>query len=189
MCDPITLTTLAVSAASAIVGADATRRATNTQADQVRAQVAQNDSALQAQQQQIGEASAEQMSERARQAMIERGRMVAIQADSGAAGNNLQRGIASIDQAEGQDMATLEANRQNNIAQAQRGKQADELRGNGDIAAMPTPSLLGAGLQIAGSTLGAYTRTQAGQIPNKATGQADAFSGPQYNSYQYQTGT
>jgi hypothetical protein len=168
MCDPITLTALAVSTASAVIGADATRRQTNTQADEVRAQVAQNDSALQAQQVQIGEQSTQQMSERARQAMVERGRMIAIQADSGAAGNNLQRGIASIDQAEGQDMATLEANRQNNIAQAQRGKQADYLKGSGDIAAMPAPSLLGAGLQIAGSTLGVYNGQQSRSLQNKA---------------------
>jgi hypothetical protein len=159
----------------------------------VRAQVAQNDSALQAQQVQIGEQSSQQMSERARQAMIERGRMVAIQADSGAAGNNMQRMGVSIDEQSGQDMAAIEMNREAAIGQAQRSKDADYLRGTGDINAMPRPSLLGAGLQIAGATLGAYTKQpQALQnLQNKAPGATmpDAFTGPQYNAYQSQPGT
>ena len=150
----MTLTMVAMSAASAFVQASATTRASNQQADYTRSAYAANDAAAQLQQVQIGEQSSAQMSERARQAMVERGHLRAIAAESGTEGNNIQRLGVGIDQAEGQDLATLEANRTNSIQQVQRSKEAGQRSAANSIAALPEPSLLGAGLQIAGSAVG-----------------------------------
>lgn len=169
MCDPISLTTLAVSAASQAFQLDATRRASNQQADFIRASSAANDAALQTQQVQINEQSSQQMSERARQSLIERGRMAAISADSGLGGNAYQRLGHDIDTADSFDMATLEQNRQSNVAQAQRNKTSNFREADAQIKALPRPNLIGAGLQIAGATLGAYS-SQPRAPSNKAFG-------------------
>jgi hypothetical protein len=143
---------VALTAAQTFVQADATRKASNQQADYARSQNAQNDAASQLQQVQIAEQSSQQMTERARQALIERGRLNAIAADLGG-GNNVQRLGFGIEQGFGQDLATLEANRQSAIQQSQRSKEAGNRSTANGIAALPENNPLGMALQIAGAGL------------------------------------
>lgn len=163
MCDPVSMmaTSIAISAVQAGVQYDSTRAAANKQADATRANFYANDAASQVQQNQIGEQASQQVSERARQAMIERGKLRAIQADSGVGGNSAERGFADINFGANQDIATLEANRDNSVAQAQRNKESGLMQANNQLAAIKQPSLIGAGLQIAGASVDAYSRYKA----------------------------
>jgi len=156
MCDPVTITTLAISAVSAAASYQGQRNAANLQQQQITANVNANQSALQVQQNQVNEQSTQQMSERAKAAMIERGRFLAISADSGLGGNAQSRGLNDIQFGESTDMATLEANRLDTSAQLNRDSVSQVRQGNQYLASIREPSLLGAGLQIAGSTLSAY---------------------------------
>lgn len=172
MCEPVTIGLIASAAITAVQGVmqyKATEKANEQQSQAIQANVAANDSASQVQQNQINEQASQQMGARALAAMQERGKLRAVAADSGLGGNSQERLIAGTNIAENTDMATLEANRLANTSQSQRSKTSDVRQGNQQIAAMPQPSLLGVGLQIAGAATDAYTRTKT--PANKASAQ------------------
>jgi hypothetical protein len=174
MCEPVTLmmaataASAAVSGASAIMEHDSQRRAANTQADMVRENYAQADSAYQLQQTQVNSQTSQQMSQRAREAMVARG---SLRAMLGGGNNAAGRILGEQDYLEATDMATLESNREDNVAQIQRDK-AGALRGaSQEMRTIRYPTLLGTGLKLVGAGLDAANIYNSFKGPkNKAGG-------------------
>jgi hypothetical protein len=148
---------MGVSAASGIMQYMGAQDANEQQAKAMTANYNANDAAAQTQQNQINEQATQQKSARAVDAMRERGRLLAL--DMGG-GNSTQHMLQSSVFAESTDMATLEANRAANIQQSQQQKTSNARQTGNAIAAMPQPSLLGVGLQIAGAGLDTYSRNR-----------------------------
>jgi hypothetical protein len=111
---------------------------------------AQQMQAVQQQYDQINAQSSQQMSERALEAMKERSRMRVLAGESGVAGITEDRLMNESRFNEGTDMATIEANRSNNLKQTHldaQGMRAGQMR---QLSQIRQPSLIGSGLQIAG---------------------------------------
>lgn len=169
MCEPASISTLttltiasmAASAAGAVAtyvqGSQSARKQSQAAQAAYDAQVIDTKNAMTEQNQ----AAAEQMSERARQAMIETGRLQALAIDSGTNGggsNDRVTGESGFNAS--QDIAAMQAN-----AASQQRQMATQLRGayaqaQSRTASIQQPSLIGTGLQIAGSTLNSYTSLQ-----------------------------
>lgn len=101
--------------------------------------------------------SVDEKSTRAIQAQIERGRLRVTTGESGLAGNSNDKILEESLFNEGFDIASIEANRQSKNKQAlleRKGLIASSQRRLNNIK---KPSLIGAGLQIAGSAVGAAT--------------------------------
>lgn len=183
MCEPASLSTLttltiasmAASAAGAVAtyvqGSSAAKRQSDAAQAAYNSQVTQTKNEMTQQSQ----AAAEQMSERARQAMIETGHLQALAADSGTnGGGSNDRVTNEANFNAGQDIAAMQAN-----ASSQQRQMASQLDGSyaqavSRTASIQQPSLIGTGLQIAGSSLNSYTSLQrtkaqaAGSVPQSS---------------------
>jgi hypothetical protein len=122
--------------------------------------LAENTKALAEQRGQIKAKAADEMSERARVALIERGRLRAIAGDSGVTGNSQQRVEDESRFLEGQDLSAIEMNRENALKQNTRNVTAAQLDAQRQKLGVAAPSLLGAGLQIAGAAAKTYAATK-----------------------------
>lgn len=147
MCEPTTVLTIASTAFSFVQQAQ---------------QASQNDAAIEAaynnsligyaqQQKQINAAATDEMSDRAREALIERGRLRVAAAESGVTGNSTDQLERQSLFDEGFDMARIEGNRKNAQAQAYQDAKAGQAGAQSRVASVKRPSLIGAGLQIAGA--------------------------------------
>lgn len=167
MCDPVSLAvaSVAITGASTLAAAEGQRHAANQQRDGIIDNANTQDAAMQVQQSQVNEQSSQQMSARALEAMQQRGRMFAA-FESG--GNSAARIMNASDVAVGADMATLEANRANTIAQGQRQKDALSRGAIHQISALQYPSMLNAVLRIAGSATNAYASTATPAAKSRA---------------------
>jgi hypothetical protein len=106
---------------------------------------------VQEQYRQINAQSAEQMTERARAAMIEQSRLRVIAGESGISGGVSEDRIMRESKFnEGTDMATIEANRANNLKQTHLEAQGMRAGSVKQLSQVKQPSLIGSGLQIAG---------------------------------------
>jgi hypothetical protein len=173
MCEPATisgLTTLTMAsmaasaagaAASFVQAGDTARKQSNAAQDAYDNQVAQ----IRNQQTQETQQASEQMSERARQAMIETGHLQALAIDSGTnGGGSNDRVTNEANFNEGQDIAAMQANASS--AQRQLAAQASGAYSQAVSrdASIQQPSLIGTGLQIAGSSLSSYTSLQSAKV-------------------------
>lgn len=179
MCEPVTISTttalaisMAVSAASAASAYVMQSQAAHRQTD--AAQSAYDQQVLQIKNQEVeaSQAASSQMSERARQAMIETGHLQALAAESGTnGGGSNDRVTNEANFNAGTDIAAMEAN-----AASQQRDLANQARGAASqasqrMASIQQPSLIGTGLQIAGSAMSSYTGYQranmmaAGKVP------------------------
>lgn len=170
MCDPtgISETTIAmmvVSAASAaasyVQASDTARRQEHASQDAYDNQVGQ----IRNEQTQETQQASEQMSERARQAMIETGHLQALAIDSGTnGGGSNDRVTNEANFNAGQDIAAMQANAssaQRQLAEQASGSYSQAVSRD---ASIQQPSLIGTGLQIAGSSLSSYTSLQSAKL-------------------------
>jgi hypothetical protein len=201
MCEPATLTALgmsaanaaAVSSAAAAVGTAVTAaspylaaasavggyiqqdRQADAQEEAIKVGMQTEANQLNLQQQQMNQQASEKMSALALESLRETGRLKAITGDAGAAGLSSVRGVNEVLMNEGTDMASLEANRKNAINQSVVEGQGAIARGMSQINSIKRPSLIGTGLQIAGS----YADQQAGKQNTAA--QTQSMRSPKYN--------
>jgi len=183
MCEPVTITTAATYAAVAIAAASAATSYVSQEksaAAQTRnAQEAYDSEVVQTKNTQVEatQASATAQSERARQAMVETAHLQALANESGTAGGSNDRVTNEANFNAGTDLATMQAN----AASSQR-QLVNQLNGGYATAEqrmsnIQQPSLIGAGLQIAGAATSAYA--------SRANANARASgSVPQYQSTQ-----
>ena len=165
MCEPVstlTAASMAIGAASSIAAFVGQKQSADRQSDAAQQAYDSSVSQIRNQQTQETQQAAEQMSERARQAMIETGHLNALAADSGTNGGGSNDRVANeANFNAGQDIAAM----QNNASSAQRqlAMQASGAYSQAVSrdAAIQQPSLIGTGLQIAGSTLSAYNSQQS----------------------------
>lgn len=181
MCEPasiatlttLTMASMAASATGAIVSYVGQKQAADRQSDAAQQAYDSQVGQIRNQQTEATQQAAEQMSERARQAMIETGHLQALAADSGTNGGGSNDRVANeANFNAGQDIAAM----QNNASSTQRQLA---MQANGAYsqavsrdAAIQQPSLIGTGLQIAGSTISAYNAQKSAK--------ARATSGNQY---------
>lgn len=113
------------------------------------------------QQQQTNQQATDKMSQVALESLKESGRIQAIAGDTGAEGVSTDRLRAEVRMNEGSDIATLESNRIN--ANNQSGQEAAALsaQSQSKLNSIKQPSLIGAGLQIAGGLADDSRRTAA----------------------------
>lgn len=150
MCEPTTMMLgLSIASAgfqyiSASQQADAMR---SSQEASYNAQMQQ----MQLQRQQINEQASDQMSARAMQAQAAESRLRASAGESGLSGVSEDRNEAEVKFNESQDIATIDKNRRAQIAQAGANASGIQAQTQSAINSVRQPSLIGAGLQVAGT--------------------------------------
>lgn len=147
MCEPVTIATLALSAASSVASYTGQRQQARAQEGAARDALIVNQQALDVQQLQQNERASQEMSVRAREALMQRGRLNAIAAEGGA-GNSMDRIAGEINLATATDMATIERNRvmQNNQSQLQ--KAGMRATAQSQINMIKQPSEIGLALDL-----------------------------------------
>ena len=175
MCEPETIGSMAFTAAeTAMVGISAASAAVSyagqqAQADAISASAKQSNDAqmsqLQIQRQQINEQAADQMSERAKQAQAMDARLRVSAGESGVSGPTVDRLSNEIYANEDQDITHIQKNRSNSMQQS--GATADGI--NAQTQSMlnqaPRPSIIGSGLQIAGTAADVQIRKANRTVP------------------------
>ena len=151
----------------AIVGAVASFAGSNQQASNVSDAAQQNLEAQYAQTEvqaeQEKDTTAVDMSERYKQGMIDRAEARAIAGESGALGFAGERLMADSFMQEGLDIMSMEQNKSNKLAQLDVNNQSYQARAQGQAneAYNRADSLVGTGLNIAGTVAQAYSTTDA----------------------------
>lgn len=157
MCEPSVMLGLSIVSTLATL-ADTAQQAEAAE-DSLEAEAANQAQAIEEQQEQISKKATDEMQERSQQAAIERGRLRAIQAESGLIGNTQDRIIGESYFNESQDIASIEANRKNEITQSNRNLQGLGASTQSKLNSIKQPSYLGAGLQI-GTAYANYKQSQ-----------------------------
>jgi hypothetical protein len=121
------------------------------------------------QQRQINQQSTLEQSERMKQGMIERAQIATIAGESGALGFSSDRLIGDSYMQQGNDIASMETNRLNNIKQTewQKAQASLQTRNTNASARATSGNLLGTGLQI-GADLWKQKKTIDAQTKQKA---------------------
>lgn len=153
MCDPTTLAyaALAASAGQAVMGYVEGSRQASAQDAAIRQSWESTQQQFAVQRDEVNDQATSEMSERAREARIERARLQTIAAESGLGGLSNDRLESETFFTEGSDLAAIEGNRkrtQRQINANERGAYSDA---QSKVNAVKRPSLIGAGLQIAGA--------------------------------------
>lgn len=177
MCEPISGLTMAQSmvvyaaAASAAASYASTSAAADAQEAAINNNMAVAQQGADLQTAQINAQSSQQTSQRALEAQREQSRLRVMAGESGAMGGVSEMRIMNENQANlGSDMATLETNRKNQIEQVQQEARAGRSSGAAQLSSIKQASLIGTGLQIAGSATSAYAQTEyANKVAGKTT--------------------
>lgn len=157
MCEPTLMLGLSIVSTLATL-ADTSQQASSN-GDALIADANNQVAAIGEQQEQISKKATDEMQERSQQAAIERGRLRAIQAESGLIGNSQDRIIGESYFNETQDIASIEANRKNELTQSNRNLQGLGASTQSKLNSIKQPSYLGAGLQI-GTAYAQYKQSQ-----------------------------
>lgn len=163
MCEPTSVAMgvgLALSAASAAVGYQETKKNAQIQEDQIKQGYELQSQQLMDRYDQINGNASDQISDRAREARVELARLKVLGAESGIAGNSQAQIERESQFLAGSDMATIEANRSNALKQAQMEGKANALDTAARYSSIKRPSLIGSGLQIADAGVSALQRKQ-----------------------------
>jgi len=158
MCEPTAM--LGLSIATTLLGLADTAQQASAAQDAINADAANQAKAIEEQQAQISKNATDEMQARAQQGAIERGRLRAIQAESGLIGNTQDRIVGESYFNESTDIASIEANRKNEITQSNRQLQGVTTSTQSRLNAIKQPSYLGAGLQI-GTAVAGYKQAQS----------------------------
>lgn len=157
MClDPATATQLAITVGSALITHSMQETAANTQEAMVRQGYDLERTQTQRQYADINQQSQQDKSERYRQHVIDQGHIRAVAAESGLAGVSQERIDAEESNNAATDIATIEANRVRQVEQAHSQGVSKMSQANIQLAGIKRPSVIGTGLQIAGSAAGAW---------------------------------
>ena len=197
MCDPITMTMLAVGAASAGMQAKASNDQAQAQMDSAVASDAVQQQAIQMQQIQINQAASVEAQQRAAQTNRQLAKFMAASGASGVTGVSLERQQAATGIGEQMDLGVLAYNRENKIAQSQlnalgirsdtQGRvNAAEASGVGPLQA--ALGIVGGGLQgyQAGSKLSAGLAGRTGNLnTTTAFGPQPQPANPQHPPFRY----
>ena len=144
------------------VGAVAGYRADRKTYSQTSAALREGEASMLQQQQlrkeQTSAQTAEAMSDRAREAQIMMARLRTVGGESGLGGVSGARVMNEAKFNLGQDLATMDANRGRAIAQLDAESRGITASTKSKMASMKKPSILNAGLGIAGAGLDYYTR-------------------------------
>lgn len=147
MCNPM----LAIAAAQATFSFVQQSQSARAQEAAIRAGAEASHAAVGRQYQQVQEQTAQDVSERAKEAMIERARLRVFSGESGLSGGSADRLQTMSRMNEGTDMATIEQNRRNTQEQLFEEAKAGNAQARSRLNSIQQPSLIGAGLQIAGA--------------------------------------
>lgn len=156
MCEPVTIVAAVTALAGFLIQKDSARKQENA------IQAAYDDSVVQTRNQQAEQdaQTKDQMSERARQAMIETAHLRALASESGTTGGSNDRVTNEANFNAGQDIAAIQGNSQaaqRQLAQAARSGYATAVTRQSQVQ---QPSLIGAGLQIAGTYVGQQAKAE-----------------------------
>jgi murein DD-endopeptidase MepM/ murein hydrolase activator NlpD len=152
MCEPTVL--LGLSIVSTLATLADTAQQANANEDALIADANNQVEAIGEQQDQISKKAIDEKQDRSQQAAMERGRLRAIQAESGLIGNTQDRIIGESYFNESTDIASIEANRKNEIAQSNRQLQGVTTSTQSKLNSIKQPNYLGAGLQIGTAVFG-----------------------------------
>lgn len=149
MCEPVSIVTAAVAIVGAVYSADQQRKNARRQERlQRRASKIQED--------QIQAENDRKADLTMRQARAERARLRAASAESGLAGISIEDTLNNVDMQAGTDLAYIETNRYNNIANSRLNQQSA-------LNSIQQPDWVATGLQIAGAATGSYADYQQSQ--------------------------
>lgn len=146
MCDPVS-----IAVASAGFQFVTQMQQADAAESSARAANQANMDAYATQQKQINAAATDEMSDRAREAMIQRGKLRVLAAESGLTGASQLQQERQSQFDEGFDLSRIEGNRKNAQNQSYLDAQAGRAQNQSRINSIKQPSLVGAGLQIAGA--------------------------------------
>lgn len=158
MCEPTTIS-LAITAVSAVMSYVGQSQAASRQESAAQNEYNAKQAALNENAHQVNMKATDDMSQRAIQARIEAGKLQAVGAESGLGTGNIDRGSQQSQFNEGTDIAAIEGNRKNAIAQNTLDSQGLYASAQSKMNAIKQPSLIGAGLQIAGGVADYQTAT------------------------------
>lgn len=161
MCVPaaaVPLIQAGFAAASTVMAYQGQQRAASAQAE--AANSAHNASMMQLEEQrrQVNMQTSQEMSERGRQALMERGRLRAAAAEGGVGGNSISRIFGANEFNYGQDLAMMQVNNRNVMRQSAAEASGIAAQTQSRLNSIERPSLLNAGLQIAGIGMEGYSK-------------------------------
>lgn len=102
------------------------------------------------------------MTERSKQAVRDLGTLNALFADSNLSGNTQDRLSAEVKGLAAADIATIDRNRGSRGTQTAAESAAIRARAQSQLNSTPYPSILGAGLKIASTSIDYYDKSQGG---------------------------
>lgn len=150
MCEPTTI--LAIG--SAVVGHMAQQQQAKAEDKATRNAYAQEQMQSAEKYKQENDQINQQMSQRSREALAERGRLNAAYGEGGLVGGSLDRILNENEFNLGQDISTMEGNRSNLTAQTRMQNEGSRATAQSRFNSTQRPSIIGTGLQIAGSLAG-----------------------------------
>ena len=155
MCIPLVIAgaTLAIGAATAVTSHMQQAKQAKDTERAIKENYSQQMDSLQLQYDQTNKQATDEMSVRAREAMIESARLRAISGESGLAGISNDRIQNESMFNLGTDIASIESNRQASLKQLHQEGKAIRSGNQSQINQIKRPSLIGTGLQIAGSAM------------------------------------
>lgn len=159
MCEPTTLAyaAFAIGAATAVMQYQDSKNAAAAQEQMIEDGIAKDRAATQRQYQEINEVAQDESAQRHKEYLIDMARIKAIGAESGLSGVTQGRIEDEAELTADTDMATLEANRQRQTNQALSQNLAKNTQAGAQLSGIRKPSGLGAGLQIVGHGVSAYS--------------------------------
>jgi hypothetical protein len=159
MCEPTTLMVgmMAISAASTAIQYMDQKQAAEGQEAIIQDGYAQEQQQTLRQYQENTSVAQENTSDRHKEQLVEEGRLKAIGAESGLQGVSNDRQVADANNQGDKDIATIFANLQRSNEQVHSGGMSKQSSANIQMAGVKRPSGLGAGLQIAGAAVNAYS--------------------------------
>ena len=159
--DPMTLITIA----SSVVGFIGDSQAAADQEQQVLEQQRIYNQQLVAQQGELNEDAAQQTSEATLEARKKRAALRVAAGESGLTGNFIEALEGGVQADLGTARARIEKQRQRNQKQIEREKGGVKSRTQGALNSVERPSIVGTGLQIAGTAFGTDTPKKVTTIP------------------------
>ena len=159
MCDPTTIAmaAFAITAASTYMQYEEGKSGAKRQEQAIQDGLAKDRAATSRLYEQINESAQDEQAQRHTEMLIDRARIRAVSAESGLAGSTFDRIEAENDNNASTDMATIEKNRSRSVVNASSQSQARSTQASIQLAGIRHPSALGAGLQIAGAGVNAYS--------------------------------
>lgn len=170
MCEPTTLSlaTLAIGAIGSVVQYEEGQKSAAKQEQIIQDGLAKDRAATSRQYEQINEVAQDDSAQRHKEYLIESARLKAIGAESGLSGYTQDRIGQEAENNAATDIATIEQNRQRQAEQAHTQGLSKSTQAGVQLAGIRRPSALGAGLQIAGTGVSAYSAYDKGRTKTAA---------------------